>query len=159
MKLSERLAAVHEAETHCVERRMQIGDTREHLRHELHRSATPTRILVSGVVAGFAVGLKEPKEAHQSLAGKVLGGPVFSMVLEAVLPGLLAGITAAAGLQSSEEEDIAEDLGDDEADGEEVAADAGDEADAAVEAAEEAARQAAAAAAAAKAARVHRGKA
>ncbi len=104
MKLHERLAAVHEAETLCILRRMQISDSREHLRHELHRSATPTRILVSGAALGFAVGLKEPKGAHQSLAGKVLGGPVFSMVLEAVLPGLLAGVTAAAGLQSAEED-------------------------------------------------------
>mgnify|MGYP006197045463 CR=1 FL=1 len=155
MKLAERVAAVHAAETHCVERRQQISDTREQLRHELHRSATPTRILVSGVALGFAVGLKEPKGAHQSLAGKVLGGPVFSMVLEAVLPGLLAGITAAAGLQSAEEEDAAEDIGDEE---EELAdevdeMDEQDALDAEVEAAEEAAREAAVAAAEAKACR------
>ena len=106
MKLSERLAAVHDAETHCVERRQQISNSRERLRHELHRSATPTRILVSGVALGFAVGLKEPKGAHQSLAGKVLGGPVFSMVLEAVLPGVLAGFYAAAGVHSSEYDEI-----------------------------------------------------
>lgn len=164
MKLADRVAAVHAAETHCVERRQQISNSREQLRHELHRSATPTRILVSGVALGFAVGLKEPKGAHQSLAGKVLGGPVFSMVLEAVLPGLLAGITAAAGLQSAEEEDAAEDIGDQE---EELAADADeqdemdeqDALDAEVEAAEEAAREAAVAAAEVKARRVHRGKA
>ncbi|WP_374601413.1 hypothetical protein [Arenimonas sp.] len=158
MKLRDRLVAVHEAETHCVERRMQISDSREHLRQELHRSATPTRILVSGAALGFAVGLKEPKGAHQSLAGKVLGGPVFSMVLEAVLPGLLAGITAAAGLHAAEEEDVAEDLDEDDV-AAEAAADADEEADAAVEAADAAAREAAAAAAAAKVARVHRGKA
>ncbi|KFL36453.1 hypothetical protein [Arenimonas donghaensis] len=151
MSLKQRLAAVHEAETHCVERRLQISDTREHLRHELHRSATPTRILVSGVALGFAVGLKEPKGAHQSLAGKVLGGPVFSMVLEAVLPGIVAGITAAAGLQSSEEEDLAEDTSEEEATAEAAAL---EEAAAEQARAEEAAEQAAVAAAAAKVAKV-----
>lgn len=156
MKLRERLAAVHEAETRCVERRLQISDSREQLRHELRRSATPTRILVSGVALGFAVGLKEPKGDHQSLAGKVLGGPVFSMVLEAVLPGLLAGITAAAGLQSDEEEDAAGDI-DDEAGDVAEGEDEQDTLDAEAEAAEEAAREAAVAAAAAKAKRVRRG--
>ena len=108
MKLAQRVAAVQAAEAECLERRFRIRYTREHFRSELRRSATPTRILVGGVVSGFAVGLKEPKEAHQSLAGKVLGGPVFSMVLEAVLPGLLAGITAAAGLQADAEQDMAD---------------------------------------------------
>jgi hypothetical protein len=158
MNLRDRLAAVNEAETHCVERRLQISDTREHLRHELHRSATPTRVIVSGVALGFAVGLKEPKGDHQSLAGKVLGGPVFSMVLEAVLPGLLAGITAAAGLQSSEEEELHEDISEDEA-----AQDAAAEEALAQQAAEEAVLAAAAAKAAkaakARAARARRGKA
>lgn len=108
MKLAHRIAAVQAAEAECLERRFRIRYTREHLRSELRRSATPARILIGGAVAGFAVGLKEPKQAHQSLAGKVLGGPVFSMVLEAVLPGLLAGITAAAGLQADAEQDMAE---------------------------------------------------
>lgn len=108
MKLAQRVAAVQAAEAECLERRFRIRYARETLRGELRRSATPTRILVGGVVAGFAVGLKEPKQAHQSLAGKVLGGPVFSMVLEAVLPGLLAGITAAAGLEADAEQDRAD---------------------------------------------------
>lgn len=154
MNLKQRLAAVHDAETHCVERRLQISDSREHLRQELHRSATPTRILVSGVALGFAVGLKEPKGAHQSLAGKVLGGPVFSMVLEAVLPGLLAGITAAAGLQSAEEEDVAEEISEQDA-AEQAAL---EEAEAEQARAEEAAEQAAAAAAAAKVAKARKAK-
>lgn len=155
MSLKQRLAAVHDAETHCVERRLQISDSRELLRQELHRSATPTRILVSGVALGFTVGLKEPKGAHQSLAGKVLGGPVFSMVLEAVLPGILAGITAAAGLQSSEEEDIADEISEEEAAAEEAAL---EEAAAEQARAEEAAEQAALAAAAAKVAKARKAK-
>lgn len=152
MNLKERLAAVHDAETHCVERRLQVSDTRVHLRDELRRGATPTRILVSGLGLGFAVGLKEPKDAHQSMAGKFLGGPVFSMVLEAVLPGLLAGITAAAGLQSAEEEEMAEDISDEEAEAE-AQAELEAEAAALAEAEAEAAEQAALTAAARKAAR------
>lgn len=145
MSLKQRLAAVREAEINCVERRQQISNTREHLRHELHRSATPTRILVSGASLGFAVGLKEPKAGRQSLAGKVLGGPVFSMVVEAVLPGILAGITAAIGLPSDEEQQAAAERDEEEAAAEAAAA---EEAAAAL-----AAQEAAVAAAAAKAVR------
>ena len=103
MTLAEKVAAVELAEQRCQAQREAAQAALAHLKSEARRSATPGRIVVSGLALGFAAGFREPK-AGPSLAGKVLGGPVFSMVLEAVLPGLLAGLTAAAGLKDEVEE-------------------------------------------------------
>ena len=115
MSLAAKIAAAQAAEQGCEAWRGRIVESRAHLRDELRRTATPVRIVVSGLALGFAVGLKPRSEGQPSLAGKFLGGPVFSMVLEAVLPGLLAGITAAAGLQADAEEDAAQEDADDAA--------------------------------------------
>ena len=109
MSLAAKIAAAQAAEQGCEAWRGRIVESRAHLRDELRRTATPVRIVVSGLALGFAVGLKPRSEGQPSLAGKFLGGPVFSMVLEAVLPGLLAGITAAAGLQADAAEGDADD--------------------------------------------------
>lgn len=107
MSLATRIAAAQAAEQGCEAWRGRIVESRAHLRDELRRTATPVRIVVSGLALGFAVGLRPKSDGQPSLAGKFLGGPVFSMVLEAVLPGLLAGMTAAAGLQADAgEEDV-----------------------------------------------------
>lgn len=102
MNLAAKIAAAQAAEADCAAWRERIAQSRTHVGDELRRTATPGRIVVSGLALGFAFGLKPPSEGP-SLAGKFLSGPVFSMVLEAVLPGLIAGITAAAGLQAEEE--------------------------------------------------------
>ncbi|PRH82874.1 hypothetical protein [Arenimonas caeni] len=103
MSLAAKIAAAQAAEQGCEAWRARIVDSRAQLGEEFRRTATPVRIVVSGLALGFAVGLKPKADGQPSLAGKFLGGPVFSMVLEAVLPGLLAGLTAAAGLQAGEE--------------------------------------------------------
>lgn len=103
MNLAAKIAAAEAAEADCAAWRERIAQSRAHLGDELRRTATPGRIVVSGLALGFAFGIKPPSDGQPSLAGKFLGGPVFSMVLEAVLPGLIAGITAAAGLQADEE--------------------------------------------------------
>lgn len=115
MSLAAKIAAVQAAERDCEAWRGRIVESRAHLGDEFRRTATPVRIVVSGLALGFAVGLKPKSDGQPSLAGKFLGGPVFSMVLEAVLPGLLAGLTAAAGLQADAEEEIMEQDADDEA--------------------------------------------
>lgn len=115
MSLAERIAAVQAAEQGCEAWRARIVESRSRLGDEFRRSATPVRIVVSGLALGFAVGLKPKSDGQPSLAGKFLGGPVFSMVLEAVLPGLLAGITAAAGLQADADEDAQDEGAEDEA--------------------------------------------
>lgn len=119
MKLDAKLAAVAAAEAECERRREAIDAAHAQLSSELRRVATPGRIVVSGLALGFAAGLREPA-AGPSLAGRVLGGPVFSMVAEAVLPGLVAGIMAKAGLQETDEEET-------QADDADADADAGDE--------------------------------
>lgn len=108
MSLAAKIAAAQAAEAECQRRREAIAEARAHLAAEVKRTATPGRIVLSGLALGFAVGFREPK-AGPSLAGKVLGGPLFSMVLEAVLPGIVAGITAAAGLQEPNEDAETED--------------------------------------------------
>lgn len=117
MTLADKIAAVAAAEADCERRREAIDAAHAQLSSELRRVATPGRIVVSGLALGFAAGLREPA-AGPSLAGKVLGGPVFSMVAETVLPGLVAGIMAKAGLQVSDEEEAqADDDADADADG------------------------------------------
>lgn len=113
MNLAEKIAAAQAAEADCDAWRERIAQSRAHLGDELRRTATPGRIVFSGLALGAAFGLKAPSEGP-SLAGKFLGGPVFSMVLEAVLPGLVAGITAAAGLQAEEEAQEAQEDGETE---------------------------------------------
>jgi hypothetical protein len=123
VSLAAKVAATRAAEAECEAWRERIVQSRAHLGDELRRTATPGRIVVSGLALGFAFGLKPPSDGQPSLAGKFLGGPVFSMVLEAVLPGLLAGLTAAAGLQAgaeeaaADEEDVADEQDEEPADG------------------------------------------
>lgn len=115
MSLAAKIAAAQAAEQGCEAWRTRIVESRARLGDEFKRTATPVRIVVSGLALGFAVGLKPKSDGQPSLAGKFLGGPVFSMVLEAVLPGLLAGITAAAGLQADAGQEAMDDEAEDEA--------------------------------------------
>jgi len=123
--LADKLAAVAAAEAECERRRDAIVSARDGLAAQARRVATPGRIVVSGLALGFAAGLREPS-AGPSLAGKVFGGPVFSMVAETVLPGLVAGIMAKAGLQVDDEQEAQdEDGGDGDGDGDNRVRDAG----------------------------------
>jgi hypothetical protein len=101
VKLAEKQAAVLAAELRCEGQRLHAQQSLDTLKSEFRRSATPGRIVVSGLALGFVSGLRAPGTgAMSSLGGQLLGGPLFSMLLESVLPGLLAGVTAAATAQS-----------------------------------------------------------
>ena len=101
--LEAKIAAVQQAEAECARQRSDAHEAWHHLQDEIKRTATPGRIVVSGLALGFASGLTTSGGAA-SAGGKFLTGPLFSLVLESVLPGVLAGITAAASASTEIEE-------------------------------------------------------
>lgn len=104
--LEEKIAAVRQAEAECTRQRADAHEAWHHLQDEVRRTATPVRIVVSGLAVGFASGMAT-SGAAAAANGKLVSGPIFSMLLDTVVPGLLAGITAAA-TASSEVGDAAE---------------------------------------------------
>lgn len=103
--LDEKIAAVQQAEAACARQRSDAHRAWHHLQGEMRRTATPVRIVVSGLALGFASGIGT-SGAAAAANGKLVSGPIFSLLLETVVPGLLAGITAAA-TASSEVQDAA----------------------------------------------------
>jgi hypothetical protein len=103
--LEEKIALMQQAEAECARQRADAHEAWHHLQDEIKRTATPVRIVVSGLAVGFASGLATSGAAAAN--GKLVSGPIFSMLVDTVVPGLLAGITAAA-TASSEVEDAAE---------------------------------------------------
>ena len=104
--LEEKIAAVQQAEAECARQRADAHEAWHHLHDEIKRTATPVRIIVSGLAVGFASGMATSGVAAAA-NGKLVSGPIFSMLIDTVVPGLLAGITAAA-TASSEVEDAAD---------------------------------------------------
>ena len=104
--LAAKIAAVQQAEAECARQRSDAHDAWHHLQDEIKRTATPGRIVVSGLALGFASGFTTSGGAA-SAGGKFLTGPLFTLILESVVPGVLAGITAAS-TASAEIEEAAE---------------------------------------------------
>ena len=96
MSLADKQAAVAAAELRCEGQRQHVQDARDRLASEFRRSATPLRIVVSGLALGFASGLRRTGTGPISSLGGQLVGPLTSLLMESVLPGLMAGVTAAA---------------------------------------------------------------
>jgi hypothetical protein len=112
MKLSEKQAAVAAAELRCEGQRLVAQQSLDTLKSEFRRSATPARIVVSGLALGFASGIAAPRGAAAAVSGRFLSGPVFSMLFDSLLPGLMAGISAAATAEQVVEDTAAEALQD-----------------------------------------------
>lgn len=125
--LDQKIAAVRAAEAACSQQRAGANDAWQHLKWEVKRSATPGRIVVSGLVLGFASGFTSAR-ATGAAGSSLLSGPIFSMLLETVVPGVLAGLTAAAAGVGEDEEDSDAEATEEAADGDDV--DAIDRADA-----------------------------
>ena len=100
--LEENIAAVQQAEADCARQRSDAHQAWHHLQDEFRRTATPVRIVVSGLAVGFASGMATSGVAAAA-NGKLVSGPIFSMLIDTVVPGLLAGITAAATASSEVE--------------------------------------------------------
>ena len=101
--LEQKIAAVQLAEAECARQRAQAHEAWHHLQDEIKRTATPVRIVVSGLALGFASGAATSGVAAAA-NGKLVSGPIFSMLMDTVVPGLLAGITAVATASSEVEE-------------------------------------------------------
>jgi hypothetical protein len=101
--LEAKIAAVQRAEADCARQRAEADAAWHRLKGEVRRTATPVRIVVSGLALGFASGITTSGGAAAA-GGKFLSGPVFSMLLDTVVPGLLAGITAAATSAGEQDE-------------------------------------------------------
>jgi hypothetical protein len=86
----EKIAAVAAAERECTLARERAHAALAKLKHETRRSATPTRIVVSGLALGFATGLRAPDGSASAL-----GGPLVNLAIETLLPGLMEKLTAS----------------------------------------------------------------
>lgn len=106
MTLAEKQAAVLAAELRCEGQRLHAQQSLDTLKSEFRRSATPARIVVSGLALGFASGIAAPRGAAAAVSGRFLSGPVFSMLFDSLLPGLMAGITAAATAEDEVEDTV-----------------------------------------------------
>lgn len=116
--LDAKIAAVQQAEAECNRQRRDTDLAWNGLKAEIRRTATPARIVVSGLALGFASGFTTTKAAGAA-SGKLLAGPIFSMLLDTVLPAALAGFTA---MQAADETADGEDASGDEDAAAEVAA-------------------------------------
>lgn len=125
MSLADKIVAAQRAEQACIDQRAAAAASLERLKSEIHRGATPVRIVVSGFALGVASGFSAPAVGAAGAAGgRLVSGPLFSMLLETVLPGLLAGLTAAATAAGENEEDGDVEATEDEAPGEDGGGDA-----------------------------------
>lgn len=86
----DKIAAAALAERECVVARERARAALAKLKHEARRSATPTRIVVSGLALGFATGLRAPDGSASAL-----GGPLVNLAIETLLPGLMEKLTAS----------------------------------------------------------------
>ncbi len=121
MSLADKIAAVQRAEQACIDQRAAAADSLEHLKSELRRGATPVRIVVSGFALGVASGFSAPAVgAAAGVGGRLVSGPVFSMLMDTVVPGLLAGITAAATAAGEDEGDPDAEATEDDAEGDQA---------------------------------------
>lgn len=94
MSLAAKRAAAEAAEATCVQARADAVAALHHVHDEILRSATPVRIVVSGLALGFVAGRAAPAAGA---GARVLGGPLFELASQTLLPGLLAGVTAWSG--------------------------------------------------------------
>lgn len=102
--LDEKIAAVMQAEAECIRQRRDADVAWNDLKGEVRRAATPVRIVVSGLALGFVSGFTTSKAASAA-SGKLVAGPIFSMLLETVLPAALAGFTAMRADSAEGEDD------------------------------------------------------
>ncbi|HEU0152305.1 MAG TPA: hypothetical protein VFQ84_03045 [Arenimonas sp.] len=127
MSLADKIAAVARAEQACVDQRAAAAASLDHLKAELRRGATPVRIVVSGFALGVASGFSAPAVGAAGAAGgRLVSGPLYSMLLETVVPGLLAGLTAAASAAGEDQDDPDAEATEDETPDDDAADDSAD---------------------------------
>ncbi|MBS0457551.1 MAG: hypothetical protein JSS44_09515 [Proteobacteria bacterium] len=101
MTLRTRIEAVQRAQAHCAAQRQAIGTAWRGLKDETTRVATPQRVLVGGVVAGFIAGL--PLPGGSTDAGSLVGGRLTSLFMDVLSSNVRAEFAAGAALAAAEE--------------------------------------------------------
>ena len=99
MSLRGKLAVVHRAEADCAVKRAEIGASWHGFKEQSGLAATPRRIVVAGLVAGFLAGL--PRLGKGS--GSLLGGKLVEMLVEGAFANLGAVIAGAAAADAEPE--------------------------------------------------------
>lgn len=101
MSLRSRIDAVRRAESACAAQRQAIGTAWRGLKDETAHVATPQRVLVGGVVAGFIAGLSLPGSGKK--AGGLIGNRLTSLFMDVLSSNVRAEFAAGAALAAAEE--------------------------------------------------------
>ena len=89
MSIAEKLAVVSHAETDCVVHSAATRAARRGFTIQLRQAATPSRVVIGGLVGGFIAGIRK------SSAGPGVVDRLASTVLQSVIATIGAGATAA----------------------------------------------------------------
>ena len=98
MSLRTKLAVVRVAEADCAIRRAAIGASWRGFKRQAELVATPRRVVVAGLAAGFLSGL--PRLGSKA-SGSLLGGKLLGMLIDSAFASVSAAI--AAGVAAAEE--------------------------------------------------------
>ncbi|HEY2347185.1 MAG TPA: hypothetical protein VGH80_15140 [Xanthomonadaceae bacterium] len=98
MSVHAKLAVVRVAEADCAIKRADIGASWRGFKQEAGLAATPGRVIVAGLVAGFLAGL--PRLGAGT--GSLLGGKLVEMLMDGAFANLGAAIAAGAAMANAE---------------------------------------------------------
>jgi hypothetical protein len=94
MSLRTKLAVVSIAEADCAVRRAAIAASWRGFKQEAELAATPRRVVVAGLAAGFLSGL--PGGGSKGGSGSLLGGKLLGMLIDSAFASVGAAIAAGA---------------------------------------------------------------
>jgi hypothetical protein len=93
MSLRTKFAVVRLAEADCAVRRAAISASWRGFRQQSELAATPRRVVLVGLIAGFLSGL--PRIGAKG-SGSLLGGKLTGMLMDSAFASLSAAIAAGA---------------------------------------------------------------
>ena len=98
MSVRAKLAVVRVAEADCAVKRAAIGASWRGFKEQSALVATPPRIVVAGLVAGFLAGLPRLGKG----TGSLLGGKLLEMFMDGAFAQLGAAIAAGVATAAAE---------------------------------------------------------
>lgn len=100
MSLRAKLEVVRIVEADCAVRRAAIGASWRGFKNEAALAATPKRVVISGLVAGFLAGLPNLGKG----SGSLLGGKLLDLLMDSAFANIGAAIGAGvAAAQAADE--------------------------------------------------------
>lgn len=100
MSLRSRIDALQRAQAHCTAQRKAIATAWRELKQETAQAATPQRVVVTGVVAGFIAGLPLPGAGKD--AGALVGSRLTGLFMDVLSRNVRAEFAAGAALAAAE---------------------------------------------------------